>query len=142
MSTITLRPTRPDDTALLFAWRSHPDIYKWSRAQEPPKWTGLLQWGPRVLTDDRFLSYIAELDGHPVGVLILDRGEHPTEVSLAVAPGLHGRGIGRAMLAAVGAQRRGIICAEVLPGNIASHRMFTAAGWRKSLEGWYVRRAA
>ena len=79
------------------------------------------------------------LDGLPVGVLRLDRCDARSfEVSILIAPAWHGRGIGKAALAAA---RRLVpdsaIIAEVLAGNRPSHQLFRAAGFRSMTEDLY-----
>jgi GNAT superfamily N-acetyltransferase len=69
----------------------------------------------------------------PGAILIVGRGlAGRWEVSLEVDPAYRGRGIGRALVAAApGLVPRGAtLWAQVSPGNVASLRMFLAAGYR------------
>src|SRR5574341_539311 len=99
MSTVSLRPARPEDAALLFAWQQHPETRRYACNPEPPTWEEHLQWLGGVLADDTRTLLIAEQDSHAVGMLRLDTRSERREVSIVVAPGLHRRGIGSAMLA-------------------------------------------
>jgi RimJ/RimL family protein N-acetyltransferase len=74
-------------------------------------------------------------DGAAAGVVRLDRVERPgsdvaCEVSIYVAPDIHGRGVGAAALAAL---RRlvpdAVLIAHVLPENAASQVLFAKAGY-------------
>jgi GNAT superfamily N-acetyltransferase len=85
---------------------------------------------PRVR---RALRYRTDVRVHAAegGVLILGRGlAGRWEVSLEVAPEHRGRGLGRRLVAAAPGLVDGTLWAQVSPANVASLRMFLAAGYR------------
>jgi len=140
MSSIRLRPVAEADAALLFAWRQHPETRQWANNREPPAWLGCAAWGHRRLSDPKYVTHIAVQGRHPVGVIVLEDQGDEWELSIAVAPGLHGHGIGAAMLQALNHMHPGRkIVATVLPGNDVSHRLFVSAGWRTDGPGRYQR---
>ncbi len=82
--------------------------------------------------------WIAESDGEPSGSVRFDIAASKARVSIAVAPGRRGEGLG-ALLLAEGESRlldeRGDVAqfiAEILPGNAPSRRLFERAGYRLS----------
>jgi len=78
---------------------------------------------------------IGERDGEPVGVVRYDIDGTTARVSIFLAPGRAGAGLGADLLAAGEARLRASkpeierIVAEVLGDNQASRRLFTAAGY-------------
>jgi UDP-2,4-diacetamido-2,4,6-trideoxy-beta-L-altropyranose hydrolase len=140
MSSIRLRPVAEADAALLLAWRQHPDTRQWANNREPPAWLGCAAWGHRRLSDPEYLTYIAVQGRHPVGVIVLEDKGAEWELSIAVAPGLRGHGIGTAMLTALNhLHPERSIFATVLSDNDVSHRLFRSAGWRAEAAGRYLR---
>lgn len=120
-----LRKATEDDKEYFYALRSDPLASRMSRRapltkEEHDKW-----W--HYTPDYRF---VADADGSPVGTIRL--GVDGT-ISIIVAPGLRGQGVGTAMLKAftpiakeLGFRR---MWAEVAEENAASQRAFIKAGW-------------
>jgi GNAT superfamily N-acetyltransferase len=85
---------------------------------------------PRVGRARRYRTDVRvyEADG---GVLVIGRGfAGRWEVSLEVDPERRGRGLGRQLVAAAPGLADGTLWAQVSPANVASLRMFLAAGYR------------
>jgi GNAT superfamily N-acetyltransferase len=87
---------------------------------------------PRVRRALRYRSDV-QIWGTPdgAGLLTIGRGvAGRLEVSLEVAPGAQGRGLGTALAAAAPALVSEPLWAQVAPANVASLRAFLAAGYR------------
>ena len=86
---------------------------------------------------------IIQQGGKPVGVLRLDtQDDHGAElvfeISILIDPALQGRGIGLAALRLVrGLVPGATLLADILPENIASQRVFEAAGYRLRSDDLY-----
>lgn len=133
---LALRPASPDDSHTLWSWRNDAATRAASRQSDAIPWHTHAAWFERTLADPSRLLWLAHLHGGLVGVIRFDAladGRH--EVSLYLDPGLHGLGLGAALLSAgeqALAQRLGptTVHAEVLPDNPASRRLFQAAGYQ------------
>jgi RimJ/RimL family protein N-acetyltransferase len=130
------RPVTQADEALLLRWANDPATRAASRVHDPIAAADHHRWLERRLaTPDDARLWIGESDGVPVGVVRFER-RTPTavEVSITVAPDARGRGLARPLLdAGVAAARAAFgpvtIRADILPGNDASLRLFTGAGF-------------
>jgi UDP-2,4-diacetamido-2,4,6-trideoxy-beta-L-altropyranose hydrolase len=134
---VRLRPAERDDSEFLLGLRRSPQIRRHARNHLPPSAEEHALWFVRTLADsDRLLSVI-EADGNRAGMIRLDRlKKEPAgvvfEISIAVCPPLHGRGIATTALAlARRLQPRAVFEAEVLAGNLASQALFRKAGFRQ-----------
>lgn len=128
-----LDPATADDSAMMFAWRNHPDTRAVSATHEEIAWEDHAGWLDRVLADPERKLFVARVGERPVGVLRLDyRVPDRAEVSLYTDPDLKGLGLGPGMLRQAEAEMPpgGFIEAQVLTGNIASERLFAGAGYR------------
>lgn len=135
---ISLRQATRQDLGLLFAWRNHPDVYRYFFNPQPVSWDEHSAWFAKALGNEGCIILIAlDADEHPVGVLRFEtRGDGDTaEVNILVAPGLEGRGYGKSML------RNGTLWlkentavrrveAKVLEANRRSLRLFEGAGFK------------
>jgi UDP-2,4-diacetamido-2,4,6-trideoxy-beta-L-altropyranose hydrolase len=131
---ITLRPATPDDCESMLQWQSEPGARRFARNPTAPTRPEHAAWLDRTLADPQSLLNVIVADGRPVGVLRLDRKPSGDwEVSILVAGEARSHGIGRAALAAT---RRLLpdanLIAEIHPVNTASHRLFRAAGYRRT----------
>ncbi len=136
MASVVLRPAEPGDEALLLAWANDPATRAASRVHDPITAADHHRWLERRLaTPEDARIWIGERDGIPIGVVRFDRrARDSVEVSITVAPEARGRGLARPLLeAGVSAARDAFgpvtILADILPGNEASVRLFTAAGF-------------
>jgi RimJ/RimL family protein N-acetyltransferase len=136
--TVVLRPAVIEDAAMLLAWANDPVTRAASRRHDPIAAAGHRRWLERRLAtpnDNRI--WIGESAGVPIGVVRFERREPDAiEVSITVAPEARGRGLGRPLLeAGVAAAREAFgpvtIVADILPGNEASRRLFTGAGFER-----------
>lgn len=138
MTTLTLRRACIHDAELLYAWRNHPDTYRWFFNSEPVKWEQHLTWLEDGLADSRHLLFMIEDEGRPVAHVrfILHSGLDAADISVTVAPELRGRGYGSKALCvatqyALCGDGLNLRCvrADIMPGNEASIRSFTNAGY-------------
>jgi RimJ/RimL family protein N-acetyltransferase len=134
---ITLRRARPDDSALLLAWRNDPSTRRWYLNPAPVGGAEHAAWFGRVLRSPGSRIYVAAEGGRPVGQLRLDRRGRRAEVSFSVAAAHRGRGIGVAVLKRTpSVARRDLavsrLVAHVVPDNVASAVTFLKAGYRFS----------
>jgi spore coat polysaccharide biosynthesis protein SpsF len=124
----------PEDADFVLACRADPDAVRWStsgRAIRPEEHAG---WYPTALDNPAIRLRIAMLDGERIGTVRVDVAGGAGEVGIAVAAERRGRGLGRALLAALvrdcaaDPQVTSLI-ACVHPENEASMRAFAAAGF-------------
>jgi len=137
---VAFRPVTADDCDALLAWQRMPEIRRYSHNPEPPSASTHADWFATKLAEPARVFDIAHRAGKPVGVIRLDReaaGDR-YKVSIYVLPDAQGVGVGRAMLSfARCALPWATLVAEVLPGNEASHRLFSSCGYQRS-GGTYI----
>jgi RimJ/RimL family protein N-acetyltransferase len=135
---IVLRPAGPDDAHRLLDWANDPETRAASFDREPIAWREHIAWLASVLGDPARRLWIAEESGEPVGQVRVDRVDRVTGavglVSIGLAPGARGRGLGRNVLRlgiAAAADQLGIRHARavVLASNAPSLRLFEGAGF-------------
>lgn len=137
---VRLRPATWNDKEYMLEWQSVPGIRAFSRHPNPPGREDHERWLEAKLRDPRCFFNVIELGDSPAGVLRLDglEGDGVYEVSILVAPGWHGLGVGGAALALAAQtfpaiEMRAIIRAD----NAASIRMFERQGYvRCADEEW------
>lgn len=137
---VTLRPAGMDDAALILEWQSAPETRRYARNPAVPSAAAHLAWMDAALRRKDCIFNIILIAGQPAGVLRMERHKETAgcfEVSIFVAPGDHGRGIGKAALRLA---RRLLpdaeLFAHVLPENMASRSLFLGAGFVSDSD-WY-----
>lgn len=133
---IRLRAAGPCDCKLLYEWRNDPDSLRNSHNSALIRYETHEGWFSRTLSDGNRVLLIAEAEQQCIGVLRYDlHGSHAL-VSINLAPGWRGRGLG-AWILQIGARwlarnRPGLheIRAEILPANRASQTIFKQAGYQ------------
>ena len=135
---IILLPANMSDAGLLLLYRNDPETIRQSVQQKPIESAEHLAWLEAVLDTPRCQLYIAnEIQASvffPVGTGRLDlRDNGSVELSLTVAPGHRGRGVGGQLLAALIKKAREFgfhrLRARVRANNIASMIAFLKAGF-------------
>jgi UDP-2,4-diacetamido-2,4,6-trideoxy-beta-L-altropyranose hydrolase len=130
-----LRLAEPGDGDWLLELQAHPQTRRFARTASVPTPPEHAAWFARTLRDPARLLALVACDGARSGFVRLDRaaGESPSyEISIAVAPDRHGRGIGRAALKLARRLAPFVpIDATVLAGNAASQAMFASAGYSR-----------
>jgi UDP-2,4-diacetamido-2,4,6-trideoxy-beta-L-altropyranose hydrolase len=120
------------DISQVYAWQLMPEVRRYARNPRPPDRDEHNTWMRARLRDPFCYFYIVRKADARVGVVRLDRlrrGEY--EVSIYLLPEVHGQGLGRIALNLLDELHRELtIHATVLPGNIASFRLFASAGYQ------------
>jgi RimJ/RimL family protein N-acetyltransferase len=132
---IFLRPACSDDAALLLEWANDPATRAASFDRVPIAWDEHVAWLGAVLADPERRLWIAEEEGVAVGQVRVDRARDGVGVvSIGLAPGARGRGLGRTVLGlgvAAAIRELGIRRARavVMAANLPSRRLFQGAGF-------------
>jgi UDP-2,4-diacetamido-2,4,6-trideoxy-beta-L-altropyranose hydrolase len=135
-ASLHLRDAISGDAELLHSWRNDPAVRAVSLQQDPIGLDQHKAWLGRLLADPERQLLIAMSGATPVGTIRFDHAEHGVaSVSLTVAPGYQGRGLGGALLcegelwaiARRPSTRR--FEATVLSGNLRSRALFGRAGY-------------
>jgi RimJ/RimL family protein N-acetyltransferase len=130
---VRLRPATRADGELMLAWQQAPGVRRFAHDPRLPERDAHFAWLERRLGDAAAGPFeIILAAGAPVGVLRFDFESEAGayRVSILVAPEAQGRGVALTALKLGAALMRGkALKAEVLPGNVASHRLFQMAGY-------------
>lgn len=133
----TLRPAVWDDAARLLEWANDAGTRQGSFHEQPIAEDEHRRWLEAKLLDPEARLFVVCDGTEPAGSARLDReGSHAT-VSLAVAPGLRGRGLGGRILDALRDWTRRARFAErliafVREDNLTSLRLFERAGYARA----------
>jgi UDP-2,4-diacetamido-2,4,6-trideoxy-beta-L-altropyranose hydrolase len=132
---VTLRRASAGDCDAIHAWRNAGETRRYSGDSNVIPIEQHRAWFARVVEDEKVALLVGEREGSPVGVLRYDVGGARAVVSVYVVPGLHGRGLGPALLRAGTAWMLEHypdvteLRAEVRHDNAASIQAFAAAGY-------------
>jgi RimJ/RimL family protein N-acetyltransferase len=136
-SDLVLRPATPDDGPRLLEWRNDAAVVQFSLTGQPVAPAEHANWLAARLTRPSQRLWIAEEAGEPVGQVRVDRNGETGTVSIAVASGHRGRGVGSRMLGALMIEMEadeevGTLLALVHPDNTASLRAFERTGFHNA----------
>ena len=144
-SEVVLRAATLDDEALLLEWRNDPAVVRMSLTGQPVAHAAHEDWLAVRLAGPNPRLWIAEEAGEAVGQVRVDRNHETGTVSIAVAAGHRGRGVGSRMLSALMIELEAdhevrSLLAMVHPDNTASLRVFTRAEFQNigSRQGFVV----
>jgi UDP-2,4-diacetamido-2,4,6-trideoxy-beta-L-altropyranose hydrolase len=132
---IRLRLAVPDDERPLLKIQQDPQTRRYFRNSVIPTAEEHHDWMRRTLADPKQFLLIVEADGLPIGSVRLNRltdqvGTARHEVSIAIDPAWHGRGIGSATLHLVRRLMPGaVLDATILLKNQISRALFKGAGY-------------
>lgn len=132
---LTVRRADDGDCDRVLEWRNHAPVRNASHNREIIGSATHRLWYASAIADQNRLLLIGERDGVPVGVVRYDIDGATARVSIFMAPGEAGAGLGADLLSAAGARLRetqpGVehIVAEVLGENESSRRLFSSAGF-------------
>jgi spore coat polysaccharide biosynthesis predicted glycosyltransferase SpsG/RimJ/RimL family protein N-acetyltransferase len=134
---VRYRPATRADAACLLEWRNDPDVQAISRSRAPVAAAAHERWLAATLADPDRTLLVAEVAGEPAATVRLDRAEGAAEISVTVAPGRRGSGVGprtireasELHLAAYPDVAR--IVAEVTEHNVRALRAFERAGYAR-----------
>ena len=134
---IILRRAKEEDCAVIYQLRNHPAVRKGCFCSEPIEFADHRGWFKDSLKRDNRIILLAYHEGEVVGVLRFDLLGHirdVAEVSIYIAPQLHGQGWGSKVLQEgeswllQNTEIRTII-ARVKEQNEASVKLFTGSGF-------------
>lgn len=141
-STIHIRHALPSDEKNIFEWRNHPSIRAVSIKKDSIDFVSHQTWFKNTLQNTSIKLLIAEVNSNPVGVIRFDLMSQVAEISIYLiqqkneAQQKNGSGLGYAILTAAEAwllKQYPLLkefSANVLDGNIASHKLFKKAGYQ------------
>jgi RimJ/RimL family protein N-acetyltransferase len=117
-------------------WRNDADAVRFSVTGRPVSPGEHAQWFAGQVDDPARLFWIAELEGDPVGQVRVDLSGGEGTVSIAVAPGWRGRGIGTSILHVLLSEmvlhpEVSTLTALARQDNAASVRAFERAGFHR-----------
>jgi RimJ/RimL family protein N-acetyltransferase len=133
--TAQVRPATAADARMIYEWRTSPEVMGASRNSASFPFEDHCVWLERVLADPQSLLLVG-LDGsREAGVVRFDIDGHRAEVSIFLAPGTMGAGLGRALLTAGEAKLRlehpqvTNVDAWVNADNLRSFQLFQHLGY-------------
>jgi UDP-2,4-diacetamido-2,4,6-trideoxy-beta-L-altropyranose hydrolase len=104
--TMEVRRATSADARMIYEWRTSPEVTGASRNPTSFSFEDHCDWLERVLRDPQRLLLIGMHNGHDAGVVRFDIDGYRAEVSIFLAPGTMGTGLGRALLTAGEARLR------------------------------------
>ncbi len=134
--TLLVRPAGPGDRRLLWEWANDPEARARSFHPETIAWETHVEWFERRLADPDCVLLVGEdAADRPVGQVRFDLdAAGGAVVSVSVAPGERGRGLGTALLRqgierlqAAGSGR--LLSAFIRPDHLASRKLFERVGF-------------
>lgn len=135
---IYVRLAVADDAELVWPWRNNETTRRYFFDSSSVSLETHLAWWNRSLSDPKRVLLIGMLEGKEVGVIRYDLVDsRKAEVSIYLDPTMTGRGIGGKLLHAgqnwmiQNHPQIDAVVAEVMPKNIASLRVFFAAGFHE-----------
>jgi spore coat polysaccharide biosynthesis predicted glycosyltransferase SpsG/RimJ/RimL family protein N-acetyltransferase len=137
---LTYRPATPADSELLHRWRNDFEVRSVSRSTEPVAREEHDAWLASALGNSELTLLIVHDGPDPVGTVRFDREGDSAEISVTIAPGRRGGGLGTRAIREAGelelAARPELreIVAEVGERNPPSLLAFERAGFRRSPE--------
>jgi len=142
-----IRAATFEDSMILFAWRNHESTRAMSMNPSLIKRETHEKWLRETIEGQERHLLVAMVGGLAVGAIRFDDlTPAEVEVSLYLDPELHGLGLGRAMLGAgekYVSNRKSSgtrIVARVLTSNVASQKLFAAAGFHPIGDGRLAKR--
>jgi RimJ/RimL family protein N-acetyltransferase len=140
---VHLRLAEQKDARLLYDWQQAPETRRYALDRKPFSFEDHCRWLTAKLENGRDLLLIGEAADKPCGFIRLDwfgadKDRTQYLVSIAAAPGQHGRGVGTALLQAARALAPGAhFYARILPENEASLALFRASGYALGPDGYH-----
>jgi len=137
---VTLRPAEPDDCRRVWLWRNDVETRRASFDSSPILFETHERWFLDGLRSRSMRIYIVVAGDRPSGVARLDLTGREASVSIHLAPGCRGRGVGPAALRALAALAFGELgldrlLASVKLDNHPSRSAFEKAGFTSSRRG-------
>ena len=146
MQKVSFRPVALDDARLIYEWQCDPKTRKYSHNPAIPSYTEHLRWLTKKIQDVGSLTEVILFNREPSGVIRLDpipdRNASSLSflVSIYIAPGMHGIGLGKKVLSKVCMLMiHADLYAEIYPENVASCALFAGCGFRSIGDNTYYR---
>jgi len=144
---IRLRPINIEDTDLIYKWQSDPRTRQYSHNTSSPSYNKHVKWIKNRVEDNLSITDIIMYCDEPAGVVRLDpiddiNIKHAAYmISIYVSPEKYRLGLAKNVLYMVDQiMEHAELRAEVNEGNIASHALFTCAGFiQQDDPGLFVR---
>lgn len=140
MSTIFLRLVTEADCQLIFQWRNHEKVRRYSFHSEEISFSQHQQWFQNALNNVDHVILIAELNKQALGVFRLYQHDETAEVSIYLNPDLIGQGLGRSLLNAgiiwvkKNLHKIATLKARIMSDNMASIHIFEKCGFIKKAD--------
>ncbi|TAK64078.1 UDP-2,4-diacetamido-2,4,6-trideoxy-beta-L-altropyranose hydrolase [Methylobacter sp.] len=93
-SSIMLRRAEPEDCERIFNWRNTEETRRFSLETKPIVFAEHVAWFVKTLENPDRQILIGESDGEAVGVVRFDRNDKRAVISVYLAPGNYGKGMG------------------------------------------------
>lgn len=144
-NTIQLRQARTSDIKQVFDWQCLPKTRQYALEPATPSWNEHQSWMTQKLEsvfDFFYLIEVSIIDNQlAVGVVRLDRVDTMAyRLSIYIDPQYHRQGIATQALALINDMHGDVtIYATVLPDNIASQHLFTAAHYQLHAPDTFIR---
>jgi UDP-2,4-diacetamido-2,4,6-trideoxy-beta-L-altropyranose hydrolase len=131
-----LRPAAAGDARLIWEWANDPAVRAASFHSEPIPWEAHERWFAKQLSNESAHLFIVELDGEPVAQIRFAVEGHEAVISIGMSAALRGRRYASALLVRSAREIFRVseierIVALIKPGNIASARAFSRAGFQQ-----------
>ncbi len=131
---VYLRLANKDDACILFEWQSNYTTRQYSRNTETPTWNEHAIWFKSKIEDTKCVFYIIICNSKPSGYVRLDQLESKElefEISIAIAPTMRSRGLGKEAINLLKyIHQNESLIATVHEGNKVSHRLFQETGFK------------
>lgn len=136
--TVNVRQAASEDAVLVWPWRNNEATRRFFFDPSPVSLATHLAWWERSVSDPNRVLLLGKLNGQEFGVIRYDLADQRrATVSIYLNPEMTGRGLGEALLRAgqdwlrQNHQEIDTVIAEVIPHNVASTRIFLAAGFKE-----------
>ncbi len=131
-----LRRAAASDAKRIWEWANDPVVRAASFHSEPIPWEVHERWFAKQLSEERAHLFIAELDGEPVAQLRFAVDGDAAVISIGMGAVLRGRRYASALLVRAAREIFRVseierIVALIKPGNTASARAFSRAGFQQ-----------
>lgn len=132
---LQLRLVEPGDAELLWTWANEPEVRRRAFSSDPIPWEVHRAWLAQRLADPS-CTFLMAMDerGQAVGQIRADLDGRDAEISISVAAGARGRGLGSALIDAATHYlfqhtNASVLHAYIKPDNAASRAAFERAGF-------------
>ena len=125
---LILREAVIEDATNLLEWRNHPSTRRASFDSKPINYSEHMKWLHEKLADEKCVIYIAEHNGHAVGMVRAEEIKDEYELSWVIAPDKRGQGHGKHMLKAILTKLDKQAYAKIRQDNEASLKMAESSG--------------